>query len=104
MTLLQKLHESYRRDGFTLMNDVKPDIGKSVEAVRVIVSRGFGGVILRTDRKIVPITRTSEYDYQDTLNNDRCVYSEFDAWRELQTYKTTDQGDDVTKTRATPVS
>jgi hypothetical protein len=87
---VQDLHDSLKRDGFTLMADSKPNIGDDVEAVRIFVRRGFGGVILSTSRKIVPVTRTGEYDYQDTLNNDRCAYSEFDAWRVLQTYKKPD--------------
>lgn len=87
---IQDLHDSLRRDGFTLMAESKPSVGHDVEAVRIFVRRGFGGVILSTSRKIVPVTRTAEYDYQDTLNNERCVYSEFDAWRELQTYKKPD--------------
>jgi hypothetical protein len=87
---IQNLHDSLKRDGFTLMAESKPNVGHDVEAVRIFVRRGFGGVILSTSRKIVPVTRTSEYDYQDTLNNDQCVYSEFEAWRELQTYKKPD--------------
>lgn len=84
----------YKADGFTIMDDAKPEIGKPVEAVRVIQPRGFGGVILRTEYKIVPIVRETEYGYTDTLNDDRALaYSAFEAWRELQTYApAADQG------------
>lgn len=83
----------YKAGGFTIIGDAKPEIGKPVEAVRVFQPRGFGGVILRTEYKIVPIIRESEYGYTDTLNGDRALaYSEFEAWRKLQTYATpTDQ-------------
>jgi len=83
----------YIAEGFTIIDDAKPEIGKPVEAVRVFQPRGFGGVILRTEYKIVPIIRETEYGYTDTLNGDRSLpYSEFEAWRELQTYATpTDQ-------------
>lgn len=77
----------YLADGFTLMEDAKPEIGKPVEAVRVFQPRGFGGVILRTEYKIVPIIRESEFRYTDTLNKDTHLTSiELEAWRELQTY------------------
>lgn len=70
--------------GFTLFDEALPEIGKPVEAIRVHQPRGFGGVILRTERLIVPVIRESEYNYTDTLNQDRCLASsEFDAWREL---------------------
>jgi len=73
--------------GFTLIDDVKPEIGKVVEAIRVFQPRGFGGVILRTEYKLVPIVRNSEYGYEDTLNGDReLAYSTFEGWRELQTF------------------
>ncbi len=70
--------------GFTLFDEALPDIGKPVEAVRVHQPRGFGGVILLTERLIVPVIRESKYNYTDTLNQDRCLASsEFDAWRDL---------------------
>lgn len=73
--------------GFTLIDDAKPPIGKAVEAIRVIQPRGFGGVILSTEYKLVPIVRSSEYGYDDTLNGDfGLAYSTFEGWRELQTY------------------
>lgn len=73
--------------GFTLIDEAKPEIGKPVEAVRVFQPRGLGGVILSTQYKVVPIIRTGEYEYTDTLNGDKCLpYSEFEGWRERQVY------------------
>ncbi|EPV3031746.1 hypothetical protein ACV3HO_002428 [Pseudomonas aeruginosa] len=81
-----ELAAKLKADGFTLMVESKPEVGKRVEAVRIFQPRGFGGVILRTVRKIVPITRMAEYSYTDTLNNEAgLVESDFDGWRELQT-------------------
>lgn len=77
----------WKAKGFTLIDEVKPQIGKPVEAIRVIQPRGFGGVILRTEYKLVPIVRSSEYGYDDTLNGDfGLAYSTFEGWRELQTF------------------
>jgi len=77
----------WKAEGFTIFDDAKPALGVPVEAIRVFQPRGFGGVILRTEFKIVPIIRDSEYGYTDTLNKDAALaYSEFEAWRELQTY------------------
>ncbi|WP_178125748.1 hypothetical protein [Pseudomonas sp. EMN2] len=77
----------YRTEGFTIMDEERPAIGKRVEAIRVFQPRGLGGVILGTEYKIVPIIRTSEHHYTDTLNKDTdLVYSAFEGWRELQTY------------------
>jgi hypothetical protein len=79
--------ERWKADGFVIFDDAKPPIGVQVEAIRVFQPRGFGGVILRTEYKIVPIIRDSEYGYSDTLNNDaELAYSEFEGWREFQTY------------------
>lgn len=73
--------------GFTLIDEAKPEIGIPVEAIRVFQPRGFGGVILRTEFKIVPIVRETEYGYSDTLNNDKALaYSHFEAWRALELY------------------
>lgn len=80
--------DRWKAEGFTIFDDAKPAIGVPVEAIRVFQPRGFGGVILRTEFKIVPIIRKSEYGYTDTLNEDEALaYSAFEAWRELQTYQ-----------------
>lgn len=77
----------WKSEGFTLMDESKPEIGKPVEAIRVFQPRGFGGVILRTEYKLVPIVRSSEYGYDDTLNGDhQLAYSTFEGWRELSTF------------------
>lgn len=77
----------WKDQGFTLIDEAKPQIGRKVEAIRVFQPRGFGGVILRTEYKVVPLTRESEYGYTDTLNGDQgLAYSAFEAWRELETY------------------
>lgn len=73
--------------GFTLIDEAKPEIGKPVEAVRVFQPRGFGGTIQGTSYKLVPIIRTAEYEYTDILNGDKGLpYSEFEGFRELQVY------------------
>lgn len=72
--------------GFTLIDEAKPEIGKPVEAVRVHQPRGFGGVILRTEFLLVDMVRDDEHSYSDNTNNDkRLAYSEFEGWREIGT-------------------
>lgn len=74
--------------GFTLFDEAVPQIGKLVEAVRVHQPRGVDGVNLSTERLVVPVIRESEFNYTDTLHQDRCLASsEFDAWRELDADK-----------------
>lgn len=77
----------FRAEGFTIMDEKRPEVGNRVEAIRIFQPRGFGGVLLGTEYKIVPIIRTSEHHYTDTLNGDTdLVYSAFEGWRELETF------------------
>lgn len=81
-----EIEQRVREYGFTLMDEALPEIGKEVEAVRVVQDRGFGGVILNTKRIVVSIVRTGDYEYTDLLNETRMLsQSEFLGWREPET-------------------
>ena len=71
----------YDANDFCLMESIKPPIGENVEAVRIFATYGFGAVRLSTKRLIVPMTRVSELDFHDTLNDYHGSCSEFEAWR-----------------------
>ena len=81
--MLPHLENWYLSNGYTLMATSKPAIGHTVHAARVVCDRGLGGVILRTRRIGVPVTRRSELGYFDELNQREIASSEIEAWMSM---------------------
>lgn len=83
MAITAEMVQWYGENGYTLLDAAKPPVDEPFEAARVVVDRGFGGVILSTRRIGVPAVRKSEHCYFDTLNNCALVASDIEAWKPL---------------------
>lgn len=78
----KEVEEKIKELGFTLMSDIKPEIGKVFDGIRMWQPRGFGGVILRTEYLTVSAVRSSEYNYTDLTNKDQgLASSEYVGWK-----------------------
>lgn len=71
----------YLENGYTLLETEKPPVGQKVEGAKVVVDRGFGGVIERTRRIGVDIVRIHPDTYYDLTNASYVVSSEIEAWK-----------------------
>lgn len=81
----EKIAQWYQENGYTLLEEVAPEIDARFEAARVVCDRGMGGVIERTRRIGVTAVRQGEHSYYDETNRKEVPSSEIEAWRPLQT-------------------